>query len=197
MKKQTQKAREIEPVEKPLYEARYELTSLMTQEAASLITPTGTTNPAYILVYGCLGALLLYALVGELAHIELNVPVMLVLAFAIAGLLYVAQRWPERMRRKLAEEDLDAVLLPEDQRNFIVNVYEDRVDVDRSGQQATYELAGLRNARLGELVTVLTFPEGDVIVPKKALSASRYNQFQDFFRARSGGRQRRKGAVHA
>ena len=62
--------------EKPLFEARYEMTSLLTQEAASLLTPTGTTNPAYILVYACLGALLIYALVGELADLELNVPIM-------------------------------------------------------------------------------------------------------------------------
>ena len=33
---------------RPLYHATYELTSLMTQDALSMLTPTGASNPAYI-----------------------------------------------------------------------------------------------------------------------------------------------------
>ncbi len=183
--------------EKPRFEARYELTSLMTQEAASLLTPTGTTNPAYILVYVCLAALLLYALLGEVAGIELNVPVMLVLAFAIAGLLYVAQHWQDRMRRRLAEEGLDAVLMAEDERTFVVRVFDDRVEVDGPRREQVFPLSTLTSARMGDLCTVLSFKGGTVIVPKKSLSASRYHQLQDLFRDLLGSRQRRKGAVRA
>ncbi len=183
--------------EKPLFEARYEMTSLLTQEAASLLTPTGTTNPAYILVYACLGALLIYALVGELADLELNVPIMLILAFAIAGLLYVAQHWQDRMRRRLADEGLDAAFIGEGDRNFEIDVFEDRV-VERSHRgERTYPLSTLRTARVGELLVVLQFADGTVIVPKKSLSASRFNQLKDFVRAAAGTKPRRKRVARA
>lgn len=176
----------------PLFEAKYELSTLMTQEAASLLTPTGTTNPAYILVYLCLGALLLYALAGELVGFELNVPLMLALAIAIAALLYAAQHWQDRMRKKLAREGLDAAFLSKEDRAFEVDVFDDRVEEKSHRGTHSYPLRDLKTARIGERACVLVFPKSDVIVPKRALSASRYQRFCDFVRTATSQGQRRK-----
>ena len=56
---------------RPLYHATYELTSLMTHDALSMLTPTGASNPAYIACALLLAAMLIYGFVLEIgrAHV--------------------------------------------------------------------------------------------------------------------------------
>lgn len=157
--------------EKPAYSASYDLTSLMTQEATSLMVPNGATNPAYIACAVCLVVLLAYCFL-----FEANAVVAVLGAVVCAALLIIAGRWGDYMGRRITEQGWNALALPEDARRVTVDVWPDRLEVVRPGRPVdTRPLSEVREVKRSDSLAVVVFKDRSlVLIPRKALSHQRF-----------------------
>lgn len=179
-----------EPSERPRYEAHFELTSLMCQQAATQLSPRGTTNPAYLVVFALLIILVAYGLWCEQSGIEANVPIMLVMVLCIAGLIYVAQHWSERIRRQLAREGLDPSAMGMESIDVDVEVFDDRLDVRSAVGERSYPLSTLRKVVATDRLICASFADGTVLIPRKGLSKSRFDKLGTELSSRASGGRR-------
>lgn len=165
---------------KPLYHATYELTSLMTQDALSVLTPTGASNPAYIACALLLAAMLVYGFAFEPQTV-----VMVVLATLCAGLMVVGGRWSTYMLARLQRSGLNAVQLPEDGRRYTVDVWGDRLEVTRpSGEMEVYPFNDIKHVYGTSRLILVDMKTGELaLIPAKALSTSRYESLRTLLSA--------------
>ena len=156
---------------KPLYHATYELTSLMTQDALSVLTPTGASNPAYIACALLLVAMLVYGFAFEPQTV-----VMVVMATLCAGLMVIGGRWSTYMLARLQRFGLNAVELPEDERRYTVDVWDDKLEVTQpSGEMAVYPMNDIKHVYSTSRLILVDMKTGElVLIPAKSLSTSRY-----------------------
>ncbi|MDJ1122839.1 YcxB family protein [Olsenella sp. YH-ols2217] len=155
------------------YTATYELTSLMTEECISLITPGGASNPPYLASAGVLVVLILYIVImGDSA----NTLACLAGAGIAFALIYMGSHYRESQQKRLYNNGLDAVRLPSDRRRFTVNVWSDRVEVtDGFGEMEAYPLTDVKKILSSDQMIVLSMKDGGlVIIPRKALSLQRF-----------------------
>ncbi len=161
------------PTEKPAFHASYELTSLMTQEAVSLLVPGGATNPAYIACAVCLVALVAFCFLVPNAN-----PVIAVAgAAACAVLLVVAGRWGDAVFKRVAAQGWNAVALPEDARRVTVDVWPDRIEIVRAeGDAEVFPLEEIKDVKHSDTMIVVRFRGGALaLIPRRALSLARFN----------------------
>lgn len=176
------------PAEKPAFHASYELTSLMTQEATSLLVPGGATNPAYIACAVCLVALVAFCFLVPNA----NPAIAVAGAAACAALLVVAGRWGDAVARRVAAQGWNAVALPEDARRVTVDVWPDRIEVVRADRDAQVTpLAEVKDVKHSDSMIVVRFRDGSLaLIPRRALSLQRFRACLDLVESRGASEGR-------
>lgn len=176
------------PAERPTFHASYELTSLMTQEATSLLVPGGATNPAYIACAVCLVALVAFCFLVPNA----NPAIAVAGAAACAALLVVAGRWGDAVARRVAAQGWNAVALPEDARRVTVDVWPDRIEVVRADRDAQVTpLAEVKDVKHSDSMIVVRFRDGSLaLIPRRALSLQRFRACLDLVESRGASEGR-------
>ena len=159
--------------EKPLFSASYELNRQIVEDAGLALAGDQMRNPPTIASIVVLVAIIaLAAVVGNEAVVPLTILVVLWIA-----MWQLSRRWPQIMVSRLRRAGYDTALIPDDERRREVLVYADRVVVlPKGGAPQTYQRSEMRKPRVGSEIVVLRFPHGAyVLVPRRSLSAQRYN----------------------
>ena len=101
---------------------------------------------------------------------------MVVMATLCAGLMVVGGRWSTYMLARLQRSGLNAVQLPEDGRRYIVDVWDDRLEVTQpSGEMGVYPFNDIKHVYSTSRLILVDMKTGELaLIPAKALSTSRY-----------------------
>lgn len=167
------------------FTASYELTSLMTEECVSLITPGGAMNPPYLAGAGVIVVLLIYIwITGD----DANVLACVGGAGIAFALIFMGSHYRESQLKRLQNNGLDAVRLPSNHRRFTVDVWKDRVEVTNGfGEMEVYPYTDVRRVLTSDLMIVLSMKDGGlVIIPRKAMSLQRFTQCEELLRSATG-----------
>lgn len=112
-------------MEKPLFQASYELNRQVVEDAGMALAGDQMRNPPTIASIVILVAIVvLAALVGNDAVVALTILVVLWIAT-----WQLSRRWPQIMVGRLRKAGFDTALIPDDERRREVLVYADRVVV--------------------------------------------------------------------
>lgn len=160
-------------MEKPLFQASYELNRQVVEDAGMALAGDQMRNPPTIASIVILVAIVvLAALAGNEAVVALTILVVLWIAT-----WQLSRRWSQIMVGRLRKAGFDTALIPNDERRREVLVFADRVVVlPKGGAPETYQRSEMRKPRVGSEIMVLRFPHGAyALIPRRSLSAQRYN----------------------
>jgi hypothetical protein len=157
------------------FTANYELTSLMTQEAASLMYPSGVSNPGYMATMVGLTILVVYC-----AFFDANTIIAIIGVVICVALMYLGQRWNSLIVKRLNKEGFDVVAMPERLRDFTVRVWPGGVTVERPNAEelglVEFAPGDVKKVVKSDKLILATMRDGrHVLIPRKALSETRFN----------------------
>lgn len=159
----------------------YQLTSLMNEEAISLMTPGGSRNPAYIASSISIALLLAYCLLLQDTG---NTVLEVVWAFICFALLLAGSRWRDIMTKRLQRSKVLAAQLDKSSRKVELSITPTRLSLSQAGESQTYGPGDIKSVKASSRLLLVAAKSGQLIlIPAKALSASRFQAVKEYAEA--------------
>jgi len=162
---------------KAKYTARYTLTALMVSDAATVYNEALLRN---ILIGVNVGIPILIIFI--VLHEPVNWIIVMILVGLSVGAASLMQNIHQFQLWRLSRKGLYAAPgFPEEELRIEVQVYEDGVDVSGPGShRGSYKFSDLKKIYADEDILVMPFGSDMVLVPRSAMSNSRYLGLLDF-----------------
>lgn len=165
--------------EQPLFSYSYVLSNALIDDMATALSGERLRNPPAIICAVLLIAIISLA-ASPWASSHLWVLIFLIIIEVPLWTLASTSKWHAVQIHKLRTSGLDLALIPEDERHVDVALYEDRIAVrPRNGSIRAYPLSSIRKPKItgDHEMLVLTFSDRHYVpVPRRSLSAGRYNE---------------------
>lgn len=167
--------------EQPLYSASYTLNERMITDASTLVAGSRVRD-----VMRGTSVVLLLIIVSRMIFPAFPTEGVVACAIAACVLMVIGDRWPQITRKRIRDHGYDLGLYTEDQRACTVDVFEDRVEVSGPGDRVSnHPLSSLTKVFGNDGLGVMEFGSNEfAIVPRSAMSLSRFNALLEFAKAR-------------
>lgn len=159
--------------------ARFDLTSLVSEEIISLLLPQNTMNPLYWAAAGLCGALVLYcAIVGN----DANVVLVVMGAFLVFVCLVGAKQLRTLVIKRLVAQRLYAPALPKILKKQTVTLFPAQVVFEQGNPPEytySYDAHEVRSVVFSDKLLLVKMAGGKLVpIPRKALSLHDYTKAQ-------------------
>ncbi|MCI1665917.1 MAG: hypothetical protein LKI25_06080 [Atopobiaceae bacterium] len=157
--------------EEALFSVKYDLDSLMVEEASSLLGGGSTKNTGYLISATILLALIFYLTIGTPDN-----TIAVIGALLAAGFWTLGAKWRTVQLRRLHKCGLDPVISTKEQNRREVLVYGYTLAlVDGTGAREEMPIASIKKIRTSDRICLLQLAGGRfVIIPHSAMSLTRY-----------------------